>query len=691
MSEYLALSKHLLSLYRESTGHPNGERRDQIISEVAGIAEKVGPIPQGTDRSILERYLRLIGLRLKARSLSAGLPDFLGPITPTGDSGVSVVTCAMNRTANLLRALPSWLAHPEISEVIIVDWGSSEPVYKTLQEKKITDPRVRVVEVSGVARWVLSYAFNIGFRLANFEKILKVDADIVLSSDFFKLNGLPQDNEFIAGNWRNAKEGQGFVNGFFFSPKRALAEVGGFNEFITTYGWDDDDLYERLEARGQKRKDVAPDTVTHLDHTDEERTGLKATEELTARDELLASTRFMIQRNRIMVKKLPAWSKDDKPLPLSYLASQARLTKLEAKQPETTVPRDVYESATEEMLQEITAWDFGPQVRHISKPIFDRMMELPRSALTKTLFEQAASGQEFSKKSERQSSRVPALIGIKKRIFIDPQHGLGNRMRAIGSAAAIARATDRELVIVWEPDHHCDCEFTDLYDYSGPIETERFIDHAKSALIYNYMEIEGGKKNQLIENILSKDTYVRSAFVLNHPSSNWDGENIFIKSLIPADPVAQLVGSVKQPYDLAAHVRMEAGKGLDKNSYDRPEDNWSEAEHKLIQEWRAKSHYLNFIKRIQDLKKEKKVSSLFLAADIEETYSSFGREFGASLRWLRRDSYDRSREQLLYALADAILLSKSPILLASGWSSFSELAMRLAEPGLKVEMSGKDF
>jgi len=37
------------------------------------------------------------------------------------------------------------------------------------------------------------------------------------------------------------------------------------------------------------------------------------------------------------------------------------------------------------------------------------------------------------------------------------------------------------------------------------------------------------------------------------------------------------------------------------------------------------------------------------------------------------------------------LLSRSPLLLGSTWSSFSELAMRLAPQAIAIEMSGKEF
>lgn len=46
---------------------------------------------------------------------------------------------------------------------------------------------------------------------------------------------------------------------------------------------------------------------------------------------------------------------------------------------------------------------------------------------------------------------APALALRRPRLFIDTQHGFGNRMRAIASAAAIAQASGRELVVVWQP------------------------------------------------------------------------------------------------------------------------------------------------------------------------------------------------------------------------------------------------
>jgi hypothetical protein len=141
---------------------------------------------------------------------------------------------------------------------------------------------------------------------------------------------------------------------------------------------------------------------------------------------------------------------------------------------------------------------------------------------------------------------------------------------------------------------------------------------------------------------------------------------------------------------VGAHVRMEAGKGLDHNAYDSAQ-NWSAESHEQIHYWRAKSHYSAFLRRLDKLVSEQPEMRIFLATDLPENYAAFQQCYGERLHYLQRNVYDRSREQLVYALADALLLSRCSRLLGSTWSSFSELAMRISTTLSAVEMSGKDF
>jgi hypothetical protein len=135
---------------------------------------------------------------------------------------------------------------------------------------------------------------------------------------------------------------------------------------------------------------------------------------------------------------------------------------------------------------------------------------------------------------------------------------------------------------------------------------------------------------------------------------------------------------------------MEAGAGRDQNTYDNVA-NWTPEGHELIHFWREKSHYSRFIQRLDSLLDEDDSLQFFLAADLPETYQTFHEYYGMRLRRLSRSQFDRSAEQMSFALADAILLSRCSRLLGSTWSSFSELAMRLSTGLSNIEMSGKDF
>jgi hypothetical protein len=280
----------------------------------------------------------------------------------------------------------------------------------------------------------------------------------------------------------------------------------------------------------------------------------------------------------------------------------------------------------------------------------------------------------------------------KRYVYVDAQHGLGNRIRAIGSAAAIADASGRELVIIWQPDHHCECRFSDLYDYNGLVIEQSFTDKAQHKMdVYNYMEIEkGASKDKEIIIDKNKDLYLRAAYTFNSPLSHWEAENKFIKQLKPTSEIEKMVSSYDLTNAIAAHVRMEAGAGLDNNTYDSVE-NWTQEGHDELHFWREKSHYSHFIKRIDQLFSEQPSLKLFLATDLPENYKAFEGYYGDKLIFLKRDVFDRSKEQIKYGLADAILLSKSQKLLGSTWSSFSELAMRMSNTFSSIEMSGKDF
>lgn len=268
----------------------------------------------------------------------------------------------------------------------------------------------------------------------------------------------------------------------------------------------------------------------------------------------------------------------------------------------------------------------------------------------------------------------------------------------MASGHAIARATGRQLVVIWVPDHHCEARIGDLLRYDGLV----IEDAATAALlrtgvgrVYNYMEIEDGSVFQ--EPILSdaaayagQDVYVRTAYSLTSPHANIAEEQRFLRALVPAPEVLDLVRRVEHPSQVAAHIRMATGEAFDHLSFESPA-NWPAERHAELTEWRAKSNVWKFVSRLDALVAEGRANSIFVATDLAQTYDILKDRYGSRLRYLQRDCYDRSLRQLVYAMADLLLLTAAPHFLASTWSSFSDVAQRLADPNRRVERSGYDF
>jgi len=290
-------------------------------------------------------------------------------------------------------------------------------------------------------------------------------------------------------------------------------------------------------------------------------------------------------------------------------------------------------------------------------------------------------------------SQTPALLLRRPKIFIDAQHGLGNRMRAIASAGAIAAGTDRELVIIWQPDAHCDCLCEDLFFPHGAVLTQGFATEAQDLgmQVFNYMEVEPGavKDAPIIMGGL-QDVYIRSAYPLVSPCSNWHTENLYIRNLQPNQIVRALVSSVRNPNDVSVHIRMEGGAEVQHLPYESAL-NWTVAAHQDIVHWRKRSHFKFFLPRLDQLIAQGIANKVFLATDTPAVQAEFERRYGSRVVWLPRPSSDRSSQSMVYALADAILLGRAPRLLGSNWSSFSELAARLSAAPMTVELTGRDF
>lgn len=277
----------------------------------------------------------------------------------------------------------------------------------------------------------------------------------------------------------------------------------------------------------------------------------------------------------------------------------------------------------------------------------------------------------------------------RKKVIVDVQYGLGNRLRALASAQVLAHKTGREFVLVWIPDVHCLAEFHDLFTNDFPIINSRDQIDFSDADQYNYMDTEAGsEKDKLIDHDSDRDIYVKSAFVLNHKFSKADNLSKILQQLDPVQEIKDIISQYKVEDRIGLHIRSGGGKEASKDPWDNAE-NWSAKGKENLFYWRERSAPQVFMKEIDRLLTIDPSLKFFLATDSDDIYGQFQERYPDKIAFLKRDLYDRSLEQQKYALADMLLLSQTKYILGSYWSSFSEIAQCIG--GNAMRYSGKDF
>jgi hypothetical protein len=175
----------------------------------------------------------------------------------------SLVTVNRNRHAHLQRVLSGWQSSQLVSDVVIVDFGSDPPIRPAM----FADARkIRIVRVVNADRWRPGLGANLGIDFAQSDLVCKFDSDIVLVDDSW-LTALPPARCFYRGDWRT----QSVSNGQVVFHKADWAAIGGYNEWISGYGFEDSDFYIRMKEAGCIERLIPDSGLFEIKHPDEER------------------------------------------------------------------------------------------------------------------------------------------------------------------------------------------------------------------------------------------------------------------------------------------------------------------------------------------------------------------------------------------------------------------------------------
>jgi hypothetical protein len=214
------------------------------------------------------------------------------------NKGICIFICIMNRRQNLINNLDSWLK-PQVDQVIILDWSSNENNYDIICQKN--DTRILYVRVENESLYMRTYAQNLAVQFSKYNKILKLDSDVILKDKFFENNVL-NTGEFIVGNFLCARdENERSTHGNIYLYLDDYMKIGGYNELIHTYGNDDSDFSFRLQIIGcLKEKIFDLDTIYHVPHDNESR---------KKNMNGVYNTMVEVFKHRIYIDKTPLWTR----------------------------------------------------------------------------------------------------------------------------------------------------------------------------------------------------------------------------------------------------------------------------------------------------------------------------------------------------------------------------------------------
>lgn len=614
--------------------------------------------------------------------------------------GVSVVAACMNRHDTLRQTLPTWLDVPNVNEVVVVDWASSPPLLDLIQNVT-RDRRVKVVRVENEKNWVLSRAYNLGVGAASRERILRTDCDYAIHRGFVQAHSLklkhadhlPEEqgrSHFFAGNFNKARnENEVHLNGAVYIRRDHFMRVGGYDERIQTYGWDDEDLYRRLAAANVEKQDVDYDHVKHVPHTDGSR---------VQKDVKFAQVE--IDLNQLVLEHLEPWSvslsiSEDK----NKRATQWQVLSKNPSLRYITVtalssPKGLQDQVSGSQLDE--EWDLALGRRlsnefHIPWDIMATMDSATKRNLLQRLYRAAAG---------RSDDSTPKIL------FAHVQHGLGNRLRAFASAMAFAKHTNRVLVLIWETDAHISAQFSDLFETDLPVITKfkpswPFTEHFKfdkswrMILGYNYMEVEGNGavKDAHISDDQNMHIYFKSSSIMKTDDklSNWELDNDMLRSLKPVKLITDKVNHLQQNFNLSqrigVHIRDRTlARDIDHVNFSTEYGVKASA---TMDYWRHKSSHKVFAAEMRKLVQKDPSATFYVATDTTGVTKYFEKEFPGKILYTARDCDGRDGHCVRFALVDILALSKTKSLYGSNWSSFTEAAERFG--GLKAKLAGQDF
>jgi glycosyltransferase involved in cell wall biosynthesis len=177
---------------------------------------------------------------------------------------ISIIIPCKKRLAHLKQALPLAVSQSyQDIEIIVVDYNCPEGTKDYVSRFS----QVHCVEAQvGKEEWNLSASRNLGYKNSNGDKLLFIDADTLLNTNFV-LSHVDQVKEgiFLTGKQTNPYNACGSI----FIMRSDFEKVKGYNELVQGWGSEDFNLYERLRNEGMEQRMFDFNLIKNIPHSDQ--------------------------------------------------------------------------------------------------------------------------------------------------------------------------------------------------------------------------------------------------------------------------------------------------------------------------------------------------------------------------------------------------------------------------------------
>ena len=301
-------------------------------------------------------------------------------------------------------------------------------------------------------------------------------------------------------------------------------------------------------------------------------------------------------------------------------------------------------------------------------------------------------------------------------LYVNVLNGLGNKLRAIAAAYNFftwlcktkLNSSDWKMIIVWKLDEHCMAAHDDLFTLESLCQGNpnisftndisnlslapslKFYGHSSSTPIFEPNRESINKLILYVKERSHATIYMESANVIDFPAHDWESDCKYLRSLVVVRPIQDIIDRLTAEissagFKLSSMIGVHIRCGQDGTAFDNI-DKWPEDKKLQWNKWRGQSQYAKYISSIN---KNDSNAAVYIASDSKEVYTNAKIDLSGRIFMYDREAYDRSRDQVITGLVDAIMLSKTSILYGSNWSSFTELVIRLGVP--KNMLAGVHF